>query len=163
MKSEKSLRKRANDLSIPKFDEIKALVSAAIADFHKTDQYLLKFHLNERTISHRFALYLQQRLPDWKVDCEYNRNLDEVKTLELPKDGISWDDTEAKTVFPDIIVHRRGSGPNLLVIEMKKAGLSAHFDHQKLHAYKSNLSYSYACFIRIRPGDSGLIEEPEWR
>jgi len=148
---------------IPEFDEIKAVISAAIADFHETDQYLLKSDLNERTISHRFALHLQRRLPDWEVDCEYNRNLDAVKALELPKDGISWDDTEAKTVFPDIIVHKRGPGPNVLVVEMKKAGLSAHFDHQKLQAYKSDLSYAYACFIRIRTGASGRIEEPEWR
>jgi len=34
-------------------------------------------------------------------------------------DKVDWTDTEAKSVFPDIIVHRRGgSGPNLLVKEV---------------------------------------------
>jgi hypothetical protein len=148
-------------LRIPNLNEIKTVLSDAIFDFHKTDQYLLELDLNERTISNRFALHLQQRLPKWNVDCEYNRNLKEVKALELPKDGISWDDTQGKTVFPDIIVHQRGPGPNLLVIEMKKVGLSAKFDYQKLQAYKTDLQYEYACFIRISTGTSGHIEKPE--
>ncbi len=33
---------------------------------------------------------------------------------------IAPDDLEAKTVFPDIIVHKRGTTKNLLVIEVKK-------------------------------------------
>ena len=153
------------NIPIPEFDEIKVKVAEAIVDLHEADQYLLEFNLNERTISHRFALHLQRRLPEWHIDCEYNRDLDAVKMLDLPKDGIGWNDTEAKTVFPDIIVHRRGVGPNVLVIEMKMAGLRADFDYEKVEAYKSEsgLDYKYACLIRVTTGTSGSIEEPEWR
>ena len=151
-------------MGIPGFTEIKAAVGAAIDDFHAGDRHLLEFDLNERTISHRFALHLQQRFPGWDVDCEYNRHMDKAKTLQLPEDGISWEDSEAKTVFPDIIVHKRGPGPNLLVIEMKKTGLSPAFDYQKLEAYKSQVGYTYACliWIRTRTADRRL-EEPDWR
>ena len=151
-------------MGIPELTEIEAAVRAAIADFQAGDQHLLEFDLNERTISHRFAVHLQQRFPGWDVDCEYNRYMDEVKSLQLPRDGISWNDSEAKTVFPDIIVHKRGPGPNLLVIEMKKMGLSPAFDYQKLEAYKSQVGYTYACliWIRTRTADRRL-EGPEWR
>jgi hypothetical protein len=151
-------------LGIPEFTEIEAAVRTAIADFQAADRYLLEFDLNERTISHRFAVHLQQRFPGWDIDCEYNRHMDAVKSLHLPKDGISWDDSEAKTAFPDIIVHRRGPGPNLLVIEMKKMGLSPQFDYQKLKAYKSQVGYKYACLIWVGTGSADpRLEEPEWR
>jgi hypothetical protein len=153
----------ADCLAIPEFDEIAAALAAAIGKFHNnSDQYLLEFNLNERTISHRLALHLQRTLPEWDVDCEYNRNEDTIKTLELPKNHIPWNDLEAKTVFPDIIVHKRGPGPNVLVIEMKKVGLSPDFDYQKLRAYKSELGYAYACLIWIRTGRDGCIEQPDW-
>src|SRR5947208_15951666 len=110
-------------VNVPSLEEVEANVNAALADFHAREQYLLDCGLNERTISHRLAIHLQERFKEWDVDCEYNRHLDATKILDLPRDGISWDDTEGKTVFPDIIVHKRGPGPNLLVIEMKKGGL----------------------------------------
>ncbi len=59
-------------MGIPGFTEIEAAVGAAIADFQGGDQHLLEFDLNERTISHRFAVHLQQRFPGWDVDCEYH-------------------------------------------------------------------------------------------
>lgn len=45
----------------PELAEVKTAVSAALADFHAREQYLLEYDLNERTISHRLAIYLQQR------------------------------------------------------------------------------------------------------
>jgi len=149
-------------VNVPAFAEVETMVNAALADFHAREQYLLDNDLNERTISHRLAIHLQYRFHEWDVDCEYNRHLDATKILDLPRDGISWDDTQGKTVFPDIIVHKRGLGPNLLVIEMKKSGPSANFDYQKLTAYKSQIGYTYACFLRVRIGPGGRVEAPEW-
>ena len=99
---------------------VKQKVSLALEKLFKEDHYLLEEDANERSISHRLALYLQEMFPKWDVDCEYNRNLKEVKSLNMPSSCVSWDDTEARTVFPDIIVHHRGTNENLLVIEMKK-------------------------------------------
>ena len=107
------------------------------------------------------AVHLKQRFRSWHVDCEINRHEEVSKKLSFPRNGISWTDTEAKTVYPDIIIHKRGKGPNVLVIEMKKKGRSSEFDLKKLHAYKDQVGYKYACFIWINIGNYHL-EEPTW-
>jgi hypothetical protein len=62
-------------------------------------------------------------------------------------------DTKSKGhVFPDLILHRRGSaGPNLLVIEAKKESertpQNEAFDRLKLAAYQDELHYRVAAFI----------------
>src|SRR5205814_4248312 len=106
-----------------------SLVVRALKQFLAHDHYLLEFDVNERTVSHRLAVYLEKGLPkQWSVDCEYNRNLAKVKGLHPPPDPIAWTDTKAKTVYPDIIVHKRGRPDNLLVIEMKKSSVGEASD-----------------------------------
>lgn len=63
----------------------------------------------------------RNEFPDFDVDCEYNR--DGVAPKKIGHLGLypDDDDTEAETVFPDIIVHRRGTEQNYLVIEAKKS------------------------------------------
>ena len=80
---------------------------------------------------------------DWNVDCEYNRQQANTKQLEFlkvvrkilkdEKVRLKPDDTTSKSVFPDIIVHRRNTDENLLVIEMKKTTnqLREDFDFEK--------------------------------
>ncbi|MGH8646820.1 MAG: hypothetical protein ACREX4_21110 [Gammaproteobacteria bacterium] len=60
---------------------------------------------NERSISHRFGMYLQMEFPIYHVDCEYNR--DEVDPKRIGHLNLHPDaeDTVGQTVFPDIIVH----------------------------------------------------------
>lgn len=45
----------------------------ALGVLQKNDSFLLENEVNERTIAHKFAEYLQKQFPDWNVDCEYNR------------------------------------------------------------------------------------------
>lgn len=73
-------------------------------------------------------------------------------------------DTNATTVYPDIIVHRRGTSDNHLVIEIKKqTGGPSERDLQKLRALRSQLGYRFALFIRFGPlEDSYGIREIEW-
>ena len=148
-------------MRIPEAREVKAAVQAALADFQISDKYLLEFDVNERTITHSLAVHLMKRFRSWDVDCEYNRDEGVVKSLSLPKVDVSWTDIEAKTVYPDIIIHKRGKGPNLLVVEMKKEGRSPEFDKKKLRAYKDQVGYEYACFIWISTSDCRL-EDPTW-
>lgn len=148
------------------FEEIKKSLKKAINKLKNNDSFLLQIDSNERTISHKLAEYLQQEFQDWNVDCEYNRKLESFKRLELPKDKINWDDTEAKTVFPDIIIHKRNTNENLLVIEMKKSSSSAdrNFDKNKLKAFtKGDYSYTLGLFIEFYVG-SNADKEPliEW-
>ncbi len=99
---------------IPEEAEVQEAIRDAITEFNTSDQYLLEHDLNERTISHSLAVRLKEWFGPWDVDCEYNRDMNLIKRLSLPSEGISWDDTEAKTVYPDIIIHKRGKGPNVL-------------------------------------------------
>jgi len=145
-------------------DELERIVKFSLKKFRSVDKKLLEIKVNERTITHKLAVYLQQNFPEFNVDCEYNRLEDKVKKIELPKDKINWDDTEAKTVFPDIIIHKRGiQEDNLLVIEVKKSSNinSGDFDRMKLHTFlQEPYSYAYGLFLRIDL--DGENDELEW-
>jgi hypothetical protein len=97
-------------------------LDSALQRLSDRDFHLLSADVNERSITHKLAEYLQAELPDWHVDCEYNRDRHDSKLLELPhRSNVSSEDVHARTVFPDIIVHHRNTQENLLVIEVKKS------------------------------------------
>jgi hypothetical protein len=136
-------------------EEAHARLSRAIGQLFANDRILFEFDVNERTLTHKLAEYLQQEFPEYNVDCEYNRNLSNIKTLKLPNSPNPWDDTEARTVFPDIIVHRRGTNTNILVIEAKKtSGGDEAFDLDKLRAFRHELGYEHAVFLRFHTGEA---------
>ena len=80
---------------------------------HEMDKY---HYVGERAVVFRFAYYLQKILENnhlfrgLSVDCEYNRNLNDVKrTPKFPKG-----------TYPDLILHKRGEeSNNLLIMEFK--------------------------------------------
>lgn len=45
------------------------------------DYYLLENDLHEQAVTHRLGLYLQERFPQWNIDCEWNKNLAEKKAI----------------------------------------------------------------------------------
>jgi hypothetical protein len=107
----------------PTEEQVLEKIKIAIDFLLRLDAYLFETDVNERSISHKFATYLQNEFKGWDVDCEYNRDRHDPKILNLPNiySLEVWpDDVQAKTVYPDIIVHRRGMEENLLVIEIKK-------------------------------------------
>ena len=128
-------------------------LQASIQELLDRDDFLLRNNVNERTISHRLAMYMQEHFPNWDVDCEYNRNHDDPKRIPAPK-RIESDDVDAKTVFPDIIVHHRNTDENLLVLEIKKSSNpeSSAEDLDKLSRIKKAFGYKHALFIRFRVG-----------
>jgi hypothetical protein len=138
--------------------EIRQKLDGAIQKFMEHDLELLSRDVNERSITHRLAMFLQDEFaPEWMVDCEFNRyGFDSKKVLDFYPHGTTTDDTEARTVFPDIIVHKRGpEGPNLLVIEAKKStNNDGGLDVEKLKRYKSSLHlhYEHAVFLVFRTG-----------
>jgi hypothetical protein len=142
----------------PSEEEVHARVDQAIRQLLDNDYFLLQIDANERAISHRLGMYLQLLFTDWHVDCEYNRNLDQPKRLEQYEEFFDeeqrvWSiaETDPITVFPDIIVHERGTGNNLLIIEMKKTTSKVHddFDHMKLKEFKNQYGYPYALFLKL--------------
>lgn len=136
-------------------DEARARVDAAYDALLCNDRYLLEVDANERSITHKLAEYLQREFPGWNTDCEYNRSGDLPKTLRRRVgEWVRADDTEARSVFPDIIVHRRGpSKPNLLVVEAKKSTTQrGSDDEEKLRAYLCEYHYQFAYMVIFRVG-----------
>lgn len=140
------------------------------------DSYLFIASANERSMTHKLAEYLQQEFPDWNVDCEYNKNLDSGKTVPV------WEAKRAElmqklenemtnrrrnliekvldggiSVYPDIIIHHRGTRENLVVIEAKKENFAGNdFDEQKLEAYKNHLGYEFAFKVKFPSNETEL-------
>jgi len=96
--------------------EVKQKVRTAIELLIKKDARLLKIDINERSITHKLALYLQDSFKGWDVDCEYNRNRYDTKRLSIGGDvrltveTTQTNDEQGKTAYPDIIVQNLGSG-----------------------------------------------------
>lgn len=142
-------------------ETVESRLQRALGRLVDHDGYLLEKDVNERSISHRLAVYIEQEFADWNIDCEYNRDHDDPKKLK--RENVQNDDLTARTVFPDIIVHTRGTNENLLVIEMKKESHSDDakaFDQKKLAEFKSQLNYTYAVLVTV----SNRAEPPtcEW-
>lgn len=145
---------------IPEDWEDGDLFVEAILKFIQEEKFILENDLNERTISHKLAEYLQKYFQDYNVDCEYNRMLQnekyDTKRLHLDNDiqEIRPDDDKGKTVFPDIVIHKRGvNDDNLLVVEMKKKDNclndAKQFDFKKLKAFTAQLKYKLGIYLEF--------------
>jgi len=144
---------------------IEKSIWTALRRLFKRDAELLRYDVNERTITHKLAQYLEPEFPEWDVDCEYNRNHDKTKRLKyLPGKLVSLNNTDGTSVFPDIIVHKRMTDENYVVIEVKKStsNESPAFDQQKLLAFKIELHYRFAVFVRIATGSEEMTATVEW-
>lgn len=140
----------------PSLDDVKERVIAAICTLYRHDQELLDVDASERSITHKLAEYLQRAFPKWNVDCEYNRRGTEPKRLQFDSWAVRADDTEAKTVFPDIIVHQRLTEHNLIVVEVKKAnGQADTKDVEKLLAFTETQGYQYEYGLLLRLDATG--------
>ncbi len=146
------------ETEFPSLADVKQRVIAAVVNLYRQDWELFHINANERSITHKLAEYLQREFPNWNVDCEYNRRGRDIKKLSLEFcEEIKPDDVEAKTVFPDIIVHQRRIQQNLLVVEVQKVGgLQTTRDKEKLKAFGEDpaYSYQYALFLCLGPRGS---------
>ena len=115
---------------------VKESINKSLERLLLEDTDILEVDINERTITHRLAIYLESFFPEWNVDCEYNRDHYDPKRLNIEPRNLKSNDIKATTVYPDIIVHKRKTEDNLLVIEFKKVnnGEDEKYDLNKLHA-----------------------------
>ncbi len=144
--------------------DVRDKIRAALVRLIKEDFYLLEVDINERSLTHRLAIYLEALFPNYHVDCEYNREGVDKKALHILKTNIKRnnepnhiepDDIDSSTVFPDITIHRRGTNDNFVVIEAKKSTTqNDRGDKEKLRLYKEELGYRHAFFVRIPVGDN---------
>jgi len=149
-------------------------ISLILDKLYTLDAYLLqrKLDINERTLTHRMGIYLQELFPDIHVDCEYNRmgkktewGIDYTegdyfaKTVCLSDGMVSDEDDNGSRVFPDIIIHNRNTAENFCIIEVKvqwknsKAGQ----DHRKLNAYIKDLGYECGYYIELTESRENVI------
>lgn len=147
------------------------MLGKALKRLCRRDKILFQNDSSERSICHRLAIYLQIHFYDFDVDCEYNCDHNDerlVKRLYSPRllaivrahnPEFSGDSV---TVLPDIIVHRRNTDENLLVIETKKttSGVPDEYDTEKLLGYRNGLNYRFAKFLRFgtRNEDERIVE-----
>lgn len=129
-------------------EQIAECLHAALLELVERDSWLISEAANERSITHHLARYMETQFEGWHIDVEYNRNLGDIKRLLVDAPSQSADDVDAVSVFPDIIVHERGTTNNLLVVEVKKLGGRGHdWDIQKLKAFTSSLDgYPHYCW-----------------
>jgi len=127
----------------PTIEDVKSRITLALLELYRHDFELFDIEVNERSITHKLAEYLQWQFPYWHVDCEYNRREEKKKKLEEER------------VFPDIIVHRRRTGHNLLVIEVKKGGGSSKEDINKLRRFIKTPEYLYRYGVFLALGAKG--------
>jgi len=144
--------------------DAKALLERATQELFARDANLPN-SVNERTLTYRLAMYLeaQLRLLDephahLAVDCEYNRAGDDPKRLMdlyRPDEAGPWD-VRAVTVYPDIIVHERGTNKhNRIVVEVKVKGRGSsgeaecNRDREKLRRLRSAFGYVDAFFVLL--------------
>lgn len=83
--------------------------------FINNDRYLLDKEVNERCICGALAMELYDyikhndtKYKDYNVDVEYNRNVKDKKQMN------------GNNIIPDLIMHKRKTDENLIVLEMKK-------------------------------------------
>lgn len=142
----------------------------SLKSLFENDFYLIEKNLNEISISHKLACYLQKQFDELSVDCEYNGNAnnpDDIKLIcIIEKKGKVRFDGKEHLVYPDIIVHKRGSNDyNELIIEIKKSTNNKRnkrcFDHAKLEFYtneskNSFYPYKLGCFMIINTGQKEI-------
>ncbi|PIQ84564.1 MAG: hypothetical protein COV75_01580 [Candidatus Omnitrophica bacterium CG11_big_fil_rev_8_21_14_0_20_63_9] len=121
--------------------DIQDRIVRAVCDLYRHDGDLLNLQASERSITHKLAEHMQRQFPRWDVDCEYNRLGAQPKRIATT------------LVLPDIIVHRRSSPDNILVIEIKKPdGEDDAADMDRLHEFRNDPSYRYHYGLFLRLG-----------
>jgi len=152
----------------------------AITRLISKDGELIKNDLSERSICHRLGIYLYESFRNYDVDCEYNgfeinpRNRKVINILReriVELNRLRANDLEnellERGVYPDIIIHKRRTSENLLIIESKKSTnsnqLEIDFDFEKLSRFTSDennnqLNYEYGLFIKFIVADEPNYE-----
>ena len=157
----------------PSLATIRRCLELALHRLYESDADLIALDVNERSLTHRLAMHLTALFPAWDVDCEYNRDGAEPKRIDDVEDRLrehedgedSSRDTRGRTVYPDIIVHRRRTHENLLVVEVKKSSsrIPDGLDRLKVDALcvMEQYRYRYGFLIRLAVGDGATVPIPE--
>lgn len=137
-----------SNILMPSIEEVDHKIKLALMWLYKNDYFLIENFANERSITHKFAEYIQFLFPECNVGWEYNKDGNDIKRLEAIEECFKQKRTDR--IVPDIIVHLRNTQYNLLVIEAKRVRtknstnyyINEH-DKSKIKAYTENPEYHY--------------------
>lgn len=132
--------------------EISEIIKKAVSELYQKDVDLVHDRLHEQSISAKIMCYLQNALPEWNVDVEFNR---QGRNRE-PKT-----DKTGTVRRPDIIIHKRGpEGSNLAVILIKCEWNqeSRESDREVVLSLKQKHSYQFAYILEIKQNTFKLSE-----
>ena len=106
--------------------ELISLFKKANENFISKHSYLLKYNLSERCIVAALAMELNlvkndNNYEQFNVDVEYNKSKEDIKK------------NNGKKILCDLIMHKRGTNENLIILEMKK---DYHKTNDKLNDIK---------------------------
>ena len=110
--------------------------------------YYKKVHdMHEVALCHRLAVNLEKsgKFDGYLIDCDYNRSETTVK--RYPREKV-----KNCGFRPDIIVHKRGSDNNLIMIEAKKASASRSQKKEakkRLKRHAKAYKYCYAFYVEF--------------
>ena len=140
---------------------LEELIKKSLDDLYQNDQDLLKRKVAERDLTGLFAHYFRNNMKDtaiaeYNVDCEYNR------------DGYGTKNINGVIVYPDFILHKRGTNDdNLLIIEFKTWWNSDnHEDIEKLLDMMSDrypYKYKYGYSILLNKDNAEIVDIENYR
>ena len=106
--------------------------------------YKVAYNMHEVALCHRLAVHLENsgKFDGYLIDCDYNRSKGDPKKYPIDK-GFR----------PDIIVHKRGSDDdNLIMIEAKKASATRPQKKEakkRLRRHAKAYNYCYAFYVEF--------------
>lgn len=144
-------------------DEIKAVVKDCLSSLYESDAELFEGNegkgLCERCIVFRFAHYLQNKLSDYYVDCDFNGSSFKNGQSWQPRSGKPIENPDGTTTnrFVDIIIHKRrqlqNNERNFLCFEIKKWN---NYNKKQIEKDENNLDvmtrlygYVYGFYISL--------------
>ncbi|MDI5922791.1 hypothetical protein QLQ86_18665 [Halomonas sp. LR5S13] len=136
--------------------DVQATLGRALAKLTTRDASLLSTEANERTIACRLAFYLQAELPHWDVDCEYNCWAATGQRKGHTIVTTTSETTNARTIYPDILIHHRDSREHLAIIELCKSSFphGKHQDVKKLRHCLAKLGCRHAFHLEVGVGEA---------
>ncbi|WP_319479120.1 hypothetical protein [uncultured Draconibacterium sp.] len=158
--------------------EIVERVELAIRELIENEGGNLRRDLNELNVSTYLAFYLKPYFTNYDVDPEYNGDVDKPndrKALDIARNRIKEVRQKPNAqnnyrLSPDIIIHKRESNDNnLVVIEVKKDSHPTHlkdFDLIKLEHLTINYlgnHYNYDMGIALILGTKGNVGNYEMK
>lgn len=147
-------------------NEIKGLMKECLNQLYETDSPILERNngkgVSERSIAFRFAHYLQNRIQDYFVDCDFNSSFNDhinsvgnITGRERHGKPIENENGTVTKRFVDIIVHKRNYNTenNLICFEIKKwnnkNSEEIKKDRNNLRVLTSKYGYIYGFHITL--------------